>query len=234
MAKPPSDPPRFSLRRWSQRKLEATRKPDSGHAHDAALAKTPIATTDSQKTVGADAARADADSGAAASATPTAVAPPAANQAVEAAQPLPAIESLSIESDFTPFMQPGVDADVKRLALRKLFRDPRFNVMDGLDVYIDDYSKPDPIDPTVVRTLMQARYIFDPPKTRVNAEGHVEDVPIEAAPADAAGEGAATLAEQPPALASPASLDAALVPASVASGNEPDGDPAPLPDSKAS
>jgi hypothetical protein len=24
-------------------------------------------------------------------------------------------------------------------------RDPRFNVMDGLDVYIDDYSKPDPI-----------------------------------------------------------------------------------------
>jgi hypothetical protein len=29
--------------------------------------------------------------------------------------------------------------------LKTLFQDPRFNVMDGLDVYIDDYSKPDPL-----------------------------------------------------------------------------------------
>jgi hypothetical protein len=29
--------------------------------------------------------------------------------------------------------------------MRKLFSDPRFNVMDGLDIYIDDYSKPDPM-----------------------------------------------------------------------------------------
>jgi uncharacterized protein DUF3306 len=231
MATPPPDPPRFSLRRWSQRKLDATRKSHSGQAHEATPAKAPPATTDSPKR--ADAARADADSGAAATTMPTAVASSATPQAGEGAQPLPSIESLSIESDFTPFMQPGVDADVKRLALRKLFRDPRFNVMDGLDVYIDDYSKPDPIDPAVVRTLMQARYIFDPPKTRVNAEGHVEDVPAETAPADAAGEGAEAAAEQAPALASAASADAALVPPSVASENDRDGDPAPLPDSKA-
>jgi hypothetical protein len=50
-------------------------------------------------------------------------------------------------------------------------------VMDGLDVYIDDYSKPSPLEPELARTLMQARYIFDPPKTRVTAEGSVEDVP---------------------------------------------------------
>ena len=66
---------------------------------------------------------------------------------------------------------------VTRTALKKLFSDPRFNVMDGLDVYIGDYSKPDPIDPAIVRTLVQARYIFNPPATRVNAEGYVEDVP---------------------------------------------------------
>ena len=40
---------------------------------------------------------------------------------------------------------PGVDASVKNAALKKLFADPHFNVMDGLDTYIDDYGKPDPI-----------------------------------------------------------------------------------------
>jgi hypothetical protein len=58
---------------------------------------------------------------------------------------LPPVESLTPESDFTPFMKPGVDADTRRAAAKMLFQDPRFNVMDGLDVYIDDYSKPDPL-----------------------------------------------------------------------------------------
>ena len=90
---------------------------------------------------------------------------------------LPAIDTLTIDSDYTGFMRPGVDDSLKCSALKKLFKDPRFNIMDGLDVYIDDYSKPDPIDPDVVRSLVQARYIFNPPATRVNAEGYVEDVP---------------------------------------------------------
>src|SRR5947207_15182206 len=98
---------------------------------------------------------------------------------------LPPVESLTFESDFTAFMKPDVDESLKRLALKKLLHDPRFNVMDGLDTYIDDYSKPDPIDPDVVRQLMQARYIFNPPQTRVTDAGFVEDVPpeVEAQPA---------------------------------------------------
>lgn len=63
----------------------------------------------------------------------------------QAPAPLPPVESLTPESDFSPFMRPGVDADTRRLAVKKLFEDPRYNVMDGLDVYIDDYSKPDPM-----------------------------------------------------------------------------------------
>jgi hypothetical protein len=63
----------------------------------------------------------------------------------EARAPLPPVESLTPESDFTPFMQPGVEPGLKRQALKTLLQDPRFNVMDGLDVYIDDYSKPDPL-----------------------------------------------------------------------------------------
>ena len=96
-----------------------------------------------------------------------------------AAPALPSIDSLTFESDFTAFMKPDVDPSLKRLALKKLLHDPRFNVMDGLDTYIDDYSKPDPIDPDVVKQLMQARYIFNPPQTRVTEAGFVEDVPPE-------------------------------------------------------
>lgn len=60
-------------------------------------------------------------------------------------EPLPPVESLTPESDFTPFMKSEVDPQLKRDALKALFKDPRYNVMDGLDTYIDDYSKPDPL-----------------------------------------------------------------------------------------
>jgi hypothetical protein len=52
-------------------------------------------------------------------------------------------------------MRPGVDAATRTAAVKKLFRDPQFNVMDGLDVYIDDYSKPDPIPPALLARLQE-------------------------------------------------------------------------------
>lgn len=78
--------------------------------------------------------------------------------------PLPPIASLTPESDFSPFMRDGVDPDMRRVAVKKLFEDPRFNVMDGLDVYIDDYSKPDPLPEGWLEKLNQtARLgIFQP------------------------------------------------------------------------
>src|SRR4029453_16375692 len=90
---------------------------------------------------------------------------------------LPPVESLTFDSDFAPYFQPKVDAAPQRPGVKQLLRNPHFNVMDGLDVYIDDYSKPDPIPPEIVREMVQGRYIFDPPPTRINAQGHVEDVP---------------------------------------------------------
>ena len=73
---------------------------------------------------------------------------------------LPPVEQLTIESDFTGFFHPKVDENLRRAALKKLFSDPRFNVMDGLDVYIDDYSKPDPIPATMLAGLRQAQQIL--------------------------------------------------------------------------
>ena len=192
----------FSLRRWSQRKLAAGRRGDAPHADggdnraqpdpgdNLSTTARPVAASTAH-----DAAPAPVRPASAAEATVTATAHPAEAAAMHTRRapakadplPLPPLESLTIDSDFSPFMQPGVDEALKRSALRKLLRHPRFNVMDGLDVYIDDYSKPSPLEPELVRTLAQARYLFNPPKTRVTAEGIVEDVPDEAPAADADG-----------------------------------------------
>jgi hypothetical protein len=174
----------FSLRRWSQRKLAAAQRdeparsahrvPDEPAAKaDPARSIAPLASTNPEHADVRDHPMHVASGAAGTSAMASAPAAGATGKAVA----LPPLESLTIDSDFSPFMQAGVDEDLKRNALRKLLRDPQFNVMDGLDVYIDDYSKPSPLEPELARTLMQARYIFDAPKTRVTAEGIVEDVP---------------------------------------------------------
>jgi hypothetical protein len=80
---------------------------------------------------------------------------PASAPAASAQSELPPVESLTFESDFTAFLRPEVDDKVKRAALKQLFRDPRFNVMDGLDTYIDDYTKADPIPEDVLTGLLQ-------------------------------------------------------------------------------
>jgi hypothetical protein len=73
---------------------------------------------------------------------------------------LPSLDSLNFESDFTGFLRANVEESVKRAALKKLFSDPRFNVMDGLDTYIDDYSKNDPIPDEMLKQLEHARSTF--------------------------------------------------------------------------
>jgi len=89
-------------------------------------------------------------------AAPVAVAPATAD--VE----LPSIDSLDFSSDFTRFLQPKVEESMKRAALKKLFHSGQFNAMDGLDVYIDDYSKPDPIPEEMLRRMEQARSLLFP------------------------------------------------------------------------
>ena len=43
--------------------------------------------------------------------------------------------------------------------MKKLFADPHFNVMDGLDTYIDDYGKPDPIPASMLRQMNQSKFL---------------------------------------------------------------------------
>lgn len=58
---------------------------------------------------------------------------------------MPSIETLEEDSDVSGFLSPGVSDDLRRAALRKLFRSPKFNVCDGLDDYCGDYTKFEPL-----------------------------------------------------------------------------------------
>ncbi len=98
------------LRRWSRRKLE------THEAHEALADETP-------KPDAADLAAAEAE------------AKPVLTDA-----DMPPLESLTEESDFSPFMSEGVSEELRNLALRKLFRSSVFNIRDGLDEYDEDYT----------------------------------------------------------------------------------------------
>jgi hypothetical protein len=119
-----------------------------------------------------------------------------AAQAATEASPPPTLEdtrSLTPASDFRRFVAPEVDPQVKNAALKKLFTDPHFNTMDGLDVYIDDYSRPDPLPAAMLRQLASARFLKlfeeDEEKSTREAQGReaVDDqAPQSVAQSDAA------------------------------------------------
>ena len=66
-------------------------------------------------------------------------------------------QQLTPESDFKGFMARGVAPEVKNAAMKKLFADPHFNVMDRMDVYIDDYGLPDPLPMAMLRQMTSAK-----------------------------------------------------------------------------
>ena len=101
------------------------------------------------------------------------------------------VASLTPASDYSRFVAPGVDAGVSNAAMRKLFTDPHFNVMDRLDTYIDDYGQPNPIPASMLRQMVQARFLglFDDEEK--DAEVHARPAKLAPLPATIALESAA-------------------------------------------
>ena len=101
--------------------------------------------------------------------------PEATEQVVESQDaPLPAtlddVERIDrFAPDFSAFMKPDVDPAVQQAAMKKMFSDPHFNVMDGLDIYIDDYSNPEPLPAEMLKRLVQSDLlgIFNKPEELV-------------------------------------------------------------------
>jgi hypothetical protein len=187
MAEEPKSPERFSLSRWSRRKLEAARA--DVPARDVAPAADP----------------------APASPLPPSGSPALATAAATVAAPVEAarqeVDALTFESDFGAFLKPEVDPATQRAALKKLFSDPRFNVMDGLDTYIGDYTQADPMPDGMLDKLGKVYALLkeDAPA----ADGRPAEADGEAMPAappaiEAAGPANEVPASDPQVTAAPA------------------------------
>lgn len=89
---------------------------------------------------------------------------------------LPPVEKLTPESDFTAFMQPKVEDTLRRAALKKLFRDPHFNIPDPFEAYSGDWTGGEPIPPEMLATLEQAKQLlFDKKEEPKQEEAKVEE-----------------------------------------------------------
>jgi hypothetical protein len=117
-------------------------------------------------------------------------------QAVTPPPPVPTLDDvapLTPASDFRPFMRSGVDPSVRNAALKKMFVDPRFNVIDEMDIDIMDYNQLEPLPASMLRQMAQAHSLGlfrdeeKPPETPPPAAAPT-DIPAEA-PGTPAAEG---------------------------------------------
>ncbi|MFM8638572.1 MAG: DUF3306 domain-containing protein, partial [Betaproteobacteria bacterium] len=204
MSKPDDEAAGF-FSRWSRRKAQVHQGVEPPPAVPAAPAAPDVRTAPAFAAAARAAPLASAASPAstaspASPASPAQATPPTGPaQAAPAPKPtLQDVEQLDAKSDYRSFVARDVDPEVRNAAFKKLFHsDPHFNVMDGLDVYIDDYNTPNPLPVAIMKTLVQARAMGliddelkeqDPPRA-AEASQPGEAVGEGAGPAD--GEGTA-------------------------------------------
>ena len=123
------------------------------------------------------------------------VPPDAAPPVVE----LPDLEQLDQDSDYSAFLTPGVDAALRKRALRKLFSSPKFNVFDGLDTYRDDFTSFPPLGDIVTADM---RHHLE--RLARELVSRTEDAPPPAPPAAAVTTNAADATQASPAAPPPA------------------------------
>jgi len=66
---------------------------------------------------------------------------------------MPPIDTLSADSDVSAFFNKGVSAALRKAALRHVFRQPAYNVRDGLNDYDGDYTVFEPLGDTVTSDM---------------------------------------------------------------------------------
>lgn len=92
---------------------------------------------------------------------------PAAEPKRQAEAPvLPALDKLDAQSDFALFMHPKVQDSLRRVALKKLFSDPHFNVPDAFEPFSGDWTGGEPIGAEMLKRLNQTRSALLSPDER--------------------------------------------------------------------
>ena len=88
---------------------------------------------------------------------------PPEQKAETPAPALPPVDQLTPESDFKDFMHPKIEDALRRLALKKLFSDPHFNIPDPFEAYSGDWTGGEPIPPEMLATLEQMKAMLKTP-----------------------------------------------------------------------
>ena len=122
------------------------------------------------------------------------------------------VKALTAESDYAPFVSRSVAPDVRNAAMKKLFTDPHYNVMDRLDIYIDDYSLPDPLPESMLRKMASAKFLklFDDDEKDAKATGLGDDA--HRPDPDSMAQSTPTAAPAPASVADPVSENLSLEP----------------------
>ena len=143
------------LSRWSRRKAEV--RSGAAVAEAAAPVEAPA-----QALLAASPPTLPLATPAAAQAEVAPTQPDPANPTNTPAPPPPTMADVALltrDADYTRYLGGNVAPEVKNAALKHLFTDPHFNVMDGLDIYIGDYNTPDPLPPGMLRQMVQSQML---------------------------------------------------------------------------
>jgi hypothetical protein len=77
--------------------------------------------------------------------------------------------------DIKAFMVDKVSAELKNKAFKALFSRPEFNVMDGLDIYIDDYSKFTPLSQEDIGKMTLSKQLLSRPDLELPKIGDIKE-----------------------------------------------------------
>ena len=148
------------LSRWSKRKLEAKeqdKQAESSQNLPDNLSVHPIGMAASE------------DVGSVSNPVP---------EAVQEDLPLPTeadLQAVEQGGDIKAFMVDKVSVELKNKAFKTLFSRPEFNVMDGLDIYIDDYNKFTPLSQGDIAKMSLSKQLLSRPDLDLPKIGAVQD-----------------------------------------------------------
>lgn len=152
------------LSRWSKRKLEARAKEEAADLTPPLEVKLPldekldgeqqIAVVDSANTT------------------------PKSKVSFQPELPLPTeADLLAVKQggDIKAFMVDKVSAELKNKAFKALFSRPEFNVMDGLDIYIDDYNKFTPLSQEDIGKMTLSKQLLSRPDLEILKKAEIDE-----------------------------------------------------------
>lgn len=153
------------LKRWSRRKARSGEAPDT----DASQA--------------GEHQEADAGSGGEAPSLDDRAPDTGTAEPVKTDEDMPDLESINDASDMRDFFSPGVSEQLRNQALRRLFRTARFNVIDPLDDYNEDFRNFALLGDLVTSDM---RHRMDMDEQRRKEAAEAADASRETEPANAA------------------------------------------------